>query len=78
LLRQTCEQALAEQWPVASDGAVDAIQANLTAVKLTEQGLQNAEVITETIALVREQYRPYGEYMPGLIPYLISHLQANR
>ncbi|MEC8070641.1 MAG: hypothetical protein VX140_00590, partial [Pseudomonadota bacterium] len=73
-----CEGAVAEPWPTGDDDVVEGLKANLAAIRLHQQTLAGATALDEALAGLRTHYRPYGEYMPALIPFLLDHLQTSR
>ena len=73
-----CEGAVAEPWPTGDDDVVEGLKANLAAIRLYQQTLAGATGLDEALAGLRTHYRPYGEYMPALIPFLLDHLQTSR
>ncbi|GIR63811.1 MAG: hypothetical protein CM15mP68_4770 [Pseudomonadota bacterium] len=64
-----CEGAVAEPWPTGDDDVVEGLKANLAAIRLYQQTLAGATALDEALAGLRTHYRPYGEYMPALIPF---------
>ena len=73
-----CEGAVAEPWSTGDDDVVEGLKANLAAIRLYQQTLAGATALDEALAGLRTHYRPYGEYMPALIPFLLDHLQTSR
>ena len=73
-----CEGAVAEPWPTGDDDVVEGLKANLAAIRLYQQALAGAKDLAEVQTQMRALYRPYGEYIPGLIPHLLDQLQGRR
>ena len=70
-----CEGAVAEPWPAGDDDVVEGLKANGAAIGLYQQALAGAKDLAEVQTQMRALYRPYGEYIPGLIPHLLDQLQ---
>ena len=73
-----CEGAVAEPWPAGDDDVVESLKANGAAIGLYQQALAGAKDVAEVQTQMRALYRPYGEYIPGLIPHLLDQLQGRR